>query len=186
MSIILPQYLKAKNATAIGLTGLNVAVDGTLSDAFTADLHTQIVFDSFEFEAESGTEDFSPADVGTKIYALTQEDWTVTLGEIEWQDGYSNVMATWGATDYFRVSVSVRAPGAASDGGLFVATCVRSSIRKGLVTGKNAAIITGKPCGVPCYYGLASGYSPTDGTNPFNQAAAGNRPIVAHSTAFHS
>ena len=180
------QYLIGRNATVIALTGVYADVNGVLTDGYTGDLNNAFVFDSFKCSLDSGLEEITAANASMKNYVPIQGDFTVTLTEIEQNDGYSNIMATFFSSDYFRVMVSVRAPGGSADGGLFAATCVRDTCEKGLVAGKNIVTLTGRPSGIPPYYGLAANYSPSDTTNAFNKAAAGARPLVAHAASYRS
>lgn len=159
MSVSIPAYLKGNNVSLFTVGSVSVNTSGVATPATPVDLHLIGTFDGFEYTGNLKLEEISPADGFVTNYVPTKDDFTVTIHEIEKGDGSSTLMTLYGSFAYIRVAGKVLLPGGTpgTNDNIFAAIVIRESITKGIVEGKNAVIMTCKPCGLLPYYGSVSG-----------------------------
>lgn len=133
------------------------------------DISAAQTVDSMEFDGELDLIEISAANALVKNYAPQKDDFTVTITEIMSNAGYPDVLAMWESYQYYLIEAVVSptadidyannggplqfVPGTTNQGSggsvMIQAPGIRQSIRWGYSEGREAAILTVKPIGLP-------------------------------------
>jgi len=139
----IPTRLVGTAVTAISITPLTVASDGTLTAGTAASLTGHL--DEINLEQANDLENIVPMDVRENNEVITGSSTLLTLVEILAHSGGNILAATANAYDYVQASF-------ARGGKAYTGTFVVKAYAEGIRRGKSVGTLRLSPCGIAVTY----------------------------------
>lgn len=134
---------------------LNVAT-GILTLGTVSDLTVGKWVESIRINSSVKQEEISGANAIMESYTNIKDSFELSVNEIRHNTGQVKIYNPWVGFDYF-VAKHVFSPDGGTTQFVISAVCIRASLEDEFGEGKSLATLTGKPCGLPIYYGVVTG-----------------------------
>jgi len=154
----IPNYLVGRNCAAFYGADLYISSSGNIVAGNSVDYHALGVLDTFECSFENGLVEISALDAYAENNLPTKTSFEFSVGELRQPGGSSKLLnVSFNQSTLFGVELYTVDPATGSGAALGIVGRIRS-IRDGLVTGKNATVVTCVTAGImPFYYPFGGG-----------------------------